>query len=46
MGESVGGSIVMGSSDWSNGIRYHIFDIRSDTAFKLNRVGTIVWPWY
>ena len=24
----------MGSSDWSNGIRYHTFDARSDTEFK------------
>ena len=22
------------SSDWSNGIRYHIFDARPDTEFK------------
>jgi hypothetical protein len=25
----------MHSSDWSNGIRYHTFDTRSDTEFKL-----------
>ena len=24
----------MDSSDWSNGIRYHIFDTRPDTEFK------------
>jgi hypothetical protein len=24
----------MNSSDWSNGIRYHIFDTRPDTEFK------------
>jgi len=24
----------MDSSDWSNGIRYHTFDARSDTEFK------------
>jgi len=26
----------MDSSDWSNGIRYHILDTRPDTEFKLN----------
>jgi len=25
----------MGSSDWSNGIRYHTFDTKSDTEFKV-----------
>jgi len=35
----------MGSSDWSTGIRYHIFDIRPDTEFKLNK-GTILRPWF
>jgi hypothetical protein len=34
-GESVGGIYEMGSSDWSNGIRYHIFVTRPDTEFKL-----------
>ena len=34
VGESVGGIIEMYSSDWSNGIRYHIFDTRPDTEFK------------
>ena len=24
----------MHSSDWSNGIRYHVFDTRSDSEFK------------
>jgi hypothetical protein len=33
--ESVGGISKMDSSDWSNGIRYHIFDTRPDTEFKL-----------
>jgi len=33
-GESVGGIFEMDSSDWSNGIRYHIFDTRPDTEFK------------
>jgi hypothetical protein len=35
VGESVGGILVMDSSDWSNGIRYHIFDTRHDTEFNL-----------
>jgi hypothetical protein len=34
LGESVGGSLEMDSSDWSNGIRYHIFDTRPDTESK------------
>ena len=34
-GESVGGILEMDSSDWSNGIRHHVFDTRSDTEFKL-----------
>jgi hypothetical protein len=25
----------MDSSDWSNGIRYHTFDTKPDTVFKL-----------
>jgi hypothetical protein len=33
-GESVGGYFEMDSSDWSNGIRYHIFVTRSDTESK------------
>ena len=33
-GESVGGILEMDSSDWSNGIRYHIIDTRPDTEFK------------
>jgi hypothetical protein len=33
-GESVGEVIEMGSSDWSNGIRNHIFDTSSNTEFK------------
>jgi len=28
----------MDSSDWSNGIRYHNFNTRPDTEFKLHRV--------
>ena len=36
-GESVGGILEMDSSDWSNGIRYHIFDTRPDTEVKLSR---------
>ena len=32
-GESVGGMFEMDSSDWLNGIRYHIFDTRPDTEF-------------
>ena len=34
VGESVGGILEMYSSDWSNGIRYHVFDTRPDTEFK------------
>ena len=34
-GESVGGIFEMDSSDWSNGIRHHVFDTRPDTEFKL-----------
>jgi hypothetical protein len=34
LAESVGGIFAMDSSDWSNGIRYHIFDTRPDTEFK------------
>jgi hypothetical protein len=33
-GESVSGIFEMDSSDYSNGTRYHTFDIRSDTDFK------------
>ena len=33
VGESVGGILEMDSSDWSNGIRHHIFDTRPDTEF-------------
>ena len=35
--ESVGGTFEMDSSDWLNGIRYHIFGTRPDTEFKLER---------
>jgi len=35
LGESVCGSFEMDSSDWSNGIRYHVFATRSDTEFKV-----------
>ena len=35
-GESVGGILGMDSSDWSNGIRHHVFDIRPDNEFKVN----------
>jgi len=34
VGEAVGGIFEMDSSDWSNGIRYHTFDTKSDTEFK------------
>jgi len=34
VGDSVGGIFEMDSYDWSNGIRYHIFDTRPDTEFK------------
>ena len=48
-GEWVGGIFEMGSSqvligrtgissDWSNGIRYHAFDTRSDTEFKFTGI--------
>ena len=39
-GESVGGILEMDSCDWSSGIRYHVFDSRSDTEFKVLGVGT------
>jgi hypothetical protein len=35
VGQSVGGIFEMDSSDWSNGIRHHIFDTRPDTEFKV-----------
>ena len=38
-GESVGVIVEMDSSDWSNGIRYHIFDTRPDTEFKEEGIG-------
>jgi len=31
----------MDSSDWSNGIRYHIFDTRPDTEFKPARLDVL-----
>jgi len=34
-GESVGGILEMDSSDWSNRIRYHTFDTRSDAEFEM-----------
>jgi len=34
VGESVGGILEIDSSDWSNGIRYHIIDTRPDTEFN------------
>jgi hypothetical protein len=34
IGESVGVILEMDSSDWSNGIRYHIIDTRPDTEFE------------
>jgi hypothetical protein len=33
-GDSVGGTIGMYSSSWSNAFRYHIFDTRPDTEFQ------------
>jgi hypothetical protein len=36
-GESVGGIFAMDSSDWSNGIRYHTFDTKSDTEFNTSK---------
>jgi len=35
--ESVDGTFEMDSADWrwSNGVRYHVFDTRSDTEFNL-----------
>jgi len=35
----------MDGSDWSNGIRYHIFNTRSDIGFKQKR-GRSVRPWW
>jgi len=34
VGEPVGGILELDSSDWSNGIRYHIFDTRPDSGFN------------
>jgi len=34
----------MDSSEGSNGIRYHIFDTRQDTEFKLKINGTSACP--
>jgi len=34
VGDSVDGIFETDSSDWSNGIRHHIFDTRPDTEFK------------
>jgi hypothetical protein len=34
VGVSVAGILKMDNSDWSNGIRYHIFVTRPDTEFK------------
>jgi hypothetical protein len=39
VGESVGGNFKMDSSDWSNGIRYHVFDTTSDTEFNSRTEG-------
>jgi hypothetical protein len=36
VGESVGGILEMASSDWSNGIQYHIIATRPDTEFNLS----------
>jgi len=38
-GESVGGILEMDSSDWSSGIRHHVFDTRSDTEFNSRHKG-------
>ena len=35
-GESIGGILEMDSSDWSSGIRHHVFVTRSDTEFELS----------
>jgi hypothetical protein len=34
-GESVGGMFEMSRSDWSNGVRCHTLDTRSDTEFNV-----------
>ena len=34
VGESVGGTFSINCFDWSNKIRYDVFDTRSDTEFK------------
>jgi hypothetical protein len=34
-GESMSENFELDSSGWSNGIRYHIFDTRPDTEFKV-----------
>ena len=33
----------MDSSDWSNGIRYHVFDARADTELNLSSYCWIRW---
>ena len=38
VGQSIGGILEMDSSDWSNGIRYHIFKTTPDTEFKVSRI--------
>ena len=38
LGESVGGIFEMDNFDWSNRIRYHIFDTRPDTEFNLHEL--------
>jgi len=39
--ESVGGILKIDRSDWSNGIRYQVFDTRPDTEFKHVRGMTV-----
>ena len=39
-GEAVGGILVMEISDWSNVIRHHNLDTRSDTEFKRRPKGS------
>ena len=38
-GDSVDGIFALDSFDWSNGLRYHNFDTRSDAAFTLKKPG-------
>jgi hypothetical protein len=44
LGEWVGGVFEIDSSDWSNGLRYHNFDTKPDTEFKVSTLCGMRWP--